>query len=119
MRSWLRTTIERLIAVALCGGVVVYLQWPQVWADVTARVHHMFKELFAAVSVASSPAIHHRQCRAEYGLDVMVDADLQPHVLEATLSPDTARANKYTPTYTNDVFGTLFLGETHNFKRLL
>ena len=79
----------------------------------------MFKELFAAVSVASSPAIHHRQCRAEYGLDVMVDADLQPHVLEATLSPDTDRANKYTPTYTNDVFGTLFLGETHNFKRLL
>ena len=54
-----------------------------------------------------------------YGLDVMVDSDLQPHVLEATLSPDTARANKYTPTYTNDVFGTLFFGETHNFTRLV
>ncbi len=53
-----------------------------------------------------------------YGLDVIVDADLQPHILEATLSPDTARANKYTPTYTNDVFGTLFFGETHNFTRL-
>lgn len=49
----------------------------------------------------------------------MVDQDLQPHVLEATLSPDTARANKYTPTYTNDVFGTLFFGETHNFTRLV
>jgi hypothetical protein len=36
-----------------------------VWADVTARVHHTFKELFAAVSVGSSPPIHHNQCRAE------------------------------------------------------
>jgi hypothetical protein len=90
-----------------------------VWDTVTDRVHDMLKKLFACVGAASDPPIQHPMCRAEYGVDVMVDADLNPYVLEVTLSPDTGRANKYTPTYTNDVFGCLFLGQSDLMKRLV
>jgi hypothetical protein len=105
-------TVQHCLVVALFP-VSFYLTGLK-WADVNARVYGALREMFAAVAVGASPPIHHVQCRAEYGVDVMVDQDLQPYILEATLSPDTTRANKYTPTYTNDVLGTLMFGEGDN-----
>lgn len=50
------------------------------------------------------------QTRAIYGMDLMIDTNFQPKLLEMTFSPDCTRACKFTPTFYNDIFETLFFG---------
>lgn len=43
-------------------------------------------------------------------MDLMIDKTYQPKLLEMTFSPDCTRACKYTPSFYNDLFETLFFG---------
>lgn len=49
--------------------------------------------------------------RAAYGVDVMLDADFEPTLLEVNFCPDFTRAAKTEPTFFNDLFSVLFLDE--------
>ena len=50
--------------------------------------------------------------RAIYGIDVMLDSDLNPFILEVNFCPDCQRAVNYYPEFTNQVFNCLFFEET-------
>jgi len=50
-----------------------------------------------------------KQYRGLYGMDVMIDGDMTPRLLEVNFSPDCHRAVNYDPNFYNDVFATLFL----------
>ena len=46
-----------------------------------------------------------------YGIDLMIDQDWNPQILEINFSPDTQRACNYDPNYYNNVFAALFLNK--------
>ncbi|KAL6224262.1 hypothetical protein ACLB2K_003117 [Fragaria x ananassa] len=69
--------------------------------------------------------MHSPTSRAMYGVDVMLDTNFQPKLLEVTYCPDCTRACKYdmeaivaggevvkARDFYNYVFGCLFLNET-------
>jgi tubulin--tyrosine ligase-like protein 12 len=90
---------------------------PGGWPTVTARVHDMLRDVFAAVAI-NRPEMHSPMSRAEYGIDVMLTDDYQPRLLEFSFCPDTERATKFTPTYYDDCLGALFRGESNNCTAL-
>ena len=87
------------------------------WATIQPRVYQAFKELFLLAGQAQ-PEIQHDQCRALYGLDVMLDEEAKPSVLEVNFCPDCTRATKQFPSFANDVFSCLFYGELNNIDQL-
>lgn len=97
------------------------------WAAAYERIKNMLRQTFTAISVAAGadeletpffgPAktVHRR---ALYGIDLMLDENLNPFLLEITFSPDVNRACKFFPTFINDVFKTLFDGIPTSCDRL-
>lgn len=77
----------------------------------------VIKEIFVNASI-KCPQIIDPFARAIYALDVMIDENLQPKVLEFNFSPDCTRACKYTPSFYQDVFSTLFLNAPLNCQKL-
>jgi tubulin--tyrosine ligase-like protein 12 len=57
-------------------------------------------------------------CRSVYGVDVMVNEDFEPKILEVTFSPDCKRACKFNPDFFNEVFDCLFLNGSKNVIRV-
>lgn len=99
---------------------------PNTWEDVVyPKLRHMFREVLLAVEPDDVP---HQRFRGSYGVDVMIQEELdpvsgivtalQPVLLEITFSPDCHRACKYHPHFFNDVFQTLFLGEPSHMTQL-
>ena len=62
--------------------------------------------------------MHNQYARAIYGIDVMIDrTTFVPKILEVTYSPDCIRANKFYPSFWNDVFEALYLGKINPLIR--
>ncbi len=55
--------------------------------------------------------MQNKNSRAVYGVDIMVDDDMNVKILEITYAPDCNRAVDYYPSFFNDIFEVLFLGE--------
>mmetsp|Transcript_27904 Transcript_27904/g.39321 ORF Transcript_27904/g.39321 Transcript_27904/m.39321 type:complete len:1031 (-) Transcript_27904:63-3155(-) len=86
-------------------------QYPGVnWVDVQHRINKMTKEVFAAAAADPQFGKSH-QSRGMYGLDVMLDQDFIPQLLEINFSPDTTRACNYDPPFYNNLFSVLFLNK--------
>ncbi|XP_059147124.1 tubulin--tyrosine ligase-like protein 12 [Physella acuta] len=93
------------------------------WQDVQTKILQMFKELFEAATSEPAPCgiAPSPQSRAMYAVDLMLewettaagDQTIEPKICEVNFSPDCARACKYHPSFVNDVFSVLFLGDTH------
>ncbi|KAL3830039.1 hypothetical protein ACJIZ3_018841 [Penstemon smallii] len=92
------------------------------WLDIHLRVKQMIRSVFESAA-AVHPEMRSPTSRAIYGVDVMIDDQYQPKLLEVTYCPDCNRACKYdTEAFTgeavkgkdfyNYVFGCLFLNET-------
>lgn len=94
------------------------------WIDIHERVRAMIRAVFEAAA-AVHPEMHSPTARAIYGVDVMLDNNLQPKILEVTYCPDCTRACKYDAKavvgngeivkgrdFFNHVFGCLFLNES-------
>lgn len=70
---------------------------------------------------------HNPQSRGMYAVDIMLEwnrganggAEICPRVCEVNYCPDCTRACEYHPSFFNDVFSTLFLGEPQNAVELL
>jgi tubulin--tyrosine ligase-like protein 12 len=54
--------------------------------------------------------MHYDKSRAIYGVDLMIDDNMKPNILEMTYAPDCHRAVEYYPDFFNDIFEVLFLG---------
>jgi tubulin--tyrosine ligase-like protein 12 len=80
------------------------------WAVTQQSIYKAIKELF--VVAARNKNLHRDKSRAIYGLDIILDTNLQPYILEVNFCPDCERAVKYYPEFTNQVFNCLFFGET-------
>jgi tubulin--tyrosine ligase-like protein 12 len=48
---------------------------------------------------------------ALYGIDVMLDSEFKPQILEVNYSPDCTRACNYDPNFYNNCFSVMFLPE--------
>lgn len=55
------------------------------------------------------PQMINENSKAIYGVDAMIDADLEPKIVEINFQPDCTRACKFVPEFYNDLFSTLFL----------
>ncbi|CAM6083327.1 unnamed protein product [Calypogeia fissa] len=100
------------------------------WKDIHEKVKSTLRQVFeGAASV--HPEMHSPRGRAIYGVDIMLDNEFQPNLLEVTYCPDCGRACKYDvrnvvgdgtlmlgKDFVNCVFGTLFLNEEKNMQRL-
>eukprot|EP00898_Chlorokybus_atmophyticus_P006872 jgi/Chlat1/7186/Chrsp57S06843 len=98
------------------------------WLDVHESICNMLRSIFQAAA-GLYPAMHNERARAIYGADIMLDAQLQPKLLEVTYCPDCDRACLYNTEdvfrqevrgadFFNDVFGCLFLDESKNVTRI-
>jgi len=83
------------------------------WSEaVEPKIRELVLNLFIAAKQTSGGIRHLPNCRAVYGLDIMVDADGQPLLLEVNYNPDTAKICKWAPSFWNDALAVLFLDET-------
>ena len=88
-----------------------YLQQNNVeWSSIYTKIKSAVKNIFL---LAGKDCIQMNDpySRAIYGLDIMIDTDLEPKVLEINFSPDCTRACKFVPEFFDDVFATLFLNK--------
>lgn len=103
------------------------------WSAVMKDIHCMLRQLFKGVSAGQPNGMACRRARALYGVDVIIDVtsvsqtdeveEVQPKVMEVTFIPSNAGVNplfsKQYPSFANDIFGCLFLGECNNMTRLM
>ncbi|KAL3532696.1 hypothetical protein ACH5RR_006217 [Cinchona calisaya] len=100
------------------------------WRDIHSRVMRMIRSVFESAA-AVHPEMHSPTSRAMYGVDVMLDCNFRPKILEVTYCPDCTRACKYDTEpvinggeivkgtdFYNYVFGCLFLNETTHVSPL-
>ncbi|KAL2653822.1 hypothetical protein R1flu_021950 [Riccia fluitans] len=100
------------------------------WKDIHDRVKFTLRKVFEAPGLVH-PEMHSGRARAMYGVDLMLDGNLEPKLLEVTYCPDCARACKYDvkkvvgdgsvmlgKDFVNSVFGCLFLNEETNMQKL-
>lgn len=79
------------------------------WESTQEDIYDAIKELF--VMGINSANMEREKSRAIYGVDLMLDENLQPYILEVNFCPDCERAIKYYPEFTNQVFNSLFYDE--------
>ena len=78
------------------------------WAPIYKKLQEKVKKIFL-LACKDCPQMINYTSRAIYGLDAMIDDNLEPHVIEMNFQPDCTRACKFVPEYYNDLFSTLFL----------
>lgn len=76
------------------------------WAEVEKRIYSVIRSLFlcGCQKMVASP-----YTKAMYGIDVMIDNDFQPVILECNFQPDCKRACNLCPTFVDDVFEVLYV----------
>ncbi|XP_020526121.1 tubulin--tyrosine ligase-like protein 12 [Amborella trichopoda] len=100
------------------------------WLDIHQRVREMLRAVFESAAMVH-PEMHNSFSRAMYGVDVMLDSNYYPKLLEVSYCPDCGRACKYDTRsvlgsgeiikgqdFFNHVFGCLFLNESSHFTPL-
>lgn len=81
------------------------------------KCHQVIRDVFRA-AVLYKPEIHSKNCRAVYGIDILPDENLEPHVLECTFMPDMHYILKIRPTHLSELSRCMFLGDDNEMKKL-
>ena len=87
------------------------------WSETQAKIYQTIKEMFS-IAAQQYPKMQNPKSRAIYGIDIILDENKLPHVLEVNFCPDCKRAVDYYPNFTNEVFSCLFFDETLNVTEL-
>jgi tubulin--tyrosine ligase-like protein 12 len=87
------------------------------WNVIYDKIKQAVKDTFITAAI-NCPQMTDYYARSIYGLDIMLDENLQPYVLEFNFSPDCTRACKFTPEFFDDIFSTLFLNETSGVTKI-
>ena len=87
------------------------------WDPIYKKLREKVKKVFL-LACKDCPQMINYTSRAIYGLDAMVDKDLEPHIIEINYQPDCTRACKFVPEYYNDIFSTLFLEQDSGMSKV-
>jgi len=87
------------------------------WNKFEKRVHDIVKDVFKA-AVLYKPEIHSEKSRACYGIDIIVDEDLNPFIMECTFQPEFAYICELFPDFLSQVTRCMMYGEEDNFYKL-
>ena len=93
------------------------------FADLNKKVHKAIADCFIAFQARYGKELEAKgnlnNCRALYGVDVMIDQDCNAKLLEVTFAPDMNRFCLFTPYGYNDVFGNLFFNEETRMNKVI
>ncbi len=87
------------------------------WEKIYIKLKKQIKQIFLLVS-KDCPQMINYCSRAIYGLDAMIDYNLEPHVIEINYQPDCTRACQFIPEFYNDLFSTLYLENECGMKKI-
>ena len=87
------------------------------WDEIYVKLQKQIKDIFILAS-KDCPQMINYYSRSIYGLDAVIDSNLQPHVLEINFQPDCTRACKFVPEFYNDLFYTLYLDHKSGMKKI-
>ncbi len=87
------------------------------WTDIYEKIKFSVKNLFLMAG-KNCPQMSDPYSRAIYGIDIMIDQELNPRILEVNFSPDCTRACKFVPEFFDQIFSTLFLENPQGVEKL-
>ena len=79
------------------------IEWDPIYQKLRTKVKNVM-----LMACKDCPQMINFNSRAIYGLDAMLDEQLEPHIIEINYQPDCTRACKFVPEFYNDIFSTLF-----------
>jgi tubulin--tyrosine ligase-like protein 12 len=79
------------------------IEWEPIYNKLRMKVKNVI-----LLACKDCPQMINYCSRAIYGLDAMLDDQLEPHIIEINYQPDCTRACKFVPEFYNDIFSTLF-----------
>ena len=79
------------------------IEWDPIYKKLRTKVKNVM-----LMACKDCPQMINFNSRAIYGLDAMLDDQLEPHIIEINYQPDCTRACKFVPEFYNDIFSTLF-----------
>ena len=87
------------------------------WDNIYEKIKLNVKNLFLMAG-KNCPQMSDPYSRSIYGIDIMIDEDLNPRILEVNFSPDCTRACKFVPEFFDQIFSTLFLENPQGVEKL-
>jgi tubulin--tyrosine ligase-like protein 12 len=78
------------------------------WLSVQDDIRGIVRDLFNALSSYILTETIDTYCAALYGIDIMMDDKLRPHVIEVNYGPDCRTVCKQHPGFFPDVFKCMF-----------
>ena len=89
------------------------VEWDPIYQKLRQKVKNVF-----LLACKDCPQMINYTSRAIYGLDAMLDNELEPHIIEINYQPDCTRACKFVPEYYNDIFSTLFFEQESGMSKV-
>ena len=87
------------------------------WEPIFKKLKEKVKKVFL-LACKDCPQMINYTSRAIYGLDAMLDNELEPHIIEINYQPDCTRACKFVPEYYNDIFSTLYFEKDSGMNKV-
>lgn len=87
------------------------------WEKMKAKIYEVIKHVFRA-AVLYKPEIHDEKARALYGIDIIVDEDLNPSIMECTFSPELSLISEVRPNFISEICRCMFLREDKGMNKL-
>jgi len=88
------------------------------WDSVQEKINDLIKKVFA-LCIHESPDLKDTNARAMYGVDIILDTDLKPKLMEVTFSPSFAMISQQNKKFVDDISRCLFFGEENNLTRII
>ena len=89
------------------------IEWEPIYDKLKMKVKKVM-----LLACKDCPQMINYNSRAIYGLDAMVDEQLEPHIIEINYQPDCTRACKFIPEFYNDIFSTLFFEKESGMSKV-
>ena len=89
------------------------IEWEPIYNKLKMKVKNVM-----LLACKDCPQMINYNSRAIYGLDAMLDDQLEPHIIEINYQPDCTRACKFVPEFYNDIFSTLFFEKESGMSKV-
>ena len=89
------------------------IDWDPIYNKLKMKVKNVM-----LLACKDCPQMINYNSRAIYGLDAMLDDQLEPHIIEINYQPDCTRACKFVPEFYNDIFSTLFFEKESGMSKV-
>ena len=89
------------------------IEWEPIYNKLKMKVKNVL-----LLASKDCPQMINYNSRAIYGLDAMIDENLEPYIIEINYQPDCTRACKFIPEFYNDIFSTLFFEKESRMSKV-